>query len=84
MVEETYYTIPEAAEKLRVTRAALYKWMKAGRLSYVIVGSERRITGTAIAVFVRHGEAGKEDSDSARQAEYNHSTSKEPHGHAAA
>jgi len=53
MSEETFYTIPEAAAKLRVTRAAIYKWMKQGRLEYVMVGSERRVTGSAIAAFVR-------------------------------
>lgn len=58
MDEETFYTIPEAAKKLRVTRAALYKWMKSGRLTYVVVGSERRITGSAIAAFVKLGSSG--------------------------
>lgn len=55
MNEETFYTIPEAAAKLRVTRAAIYKWMKQGRLAFVLVGSERRVTGSAIDAFVRSG-----------------------------
>lgn len=55
MDEETFYTVPEAAAKLRVTRAALYKWMKSGRLQFVVVGSERRITGSALAAFIRAG-----------------------------
>lgn len=64
MNEETFYTIPEAAAKLRVTRAAIYKWMKEGRLRYVIVGSERRVTGSAIDEFVRSDStAGKSDLD---------------------
>lgn len=52
---ETFYTIPEAAAKLRVTRAAIYKWMKQGKLEFVIVGSERRVTGAAITAFIRAG-----------------------------
>jgi excisionase family DNA binding protein len=55
MDEETFYTIPEAAKKLRVTRAALYKWMKNGRLKFVVVGSERRITGSALTAFIKAG-----------------------------
>lgn len=65
MDEETFYTVPEAAKKLRVTRAALYKWMKAGRLAYVVVGSERRITGSAIDAFVKAG------SDELQKQAYN-------------
>lgn len=61
MDEETFYTIPEAAKKLRVTRAALYKWMKQGKLAYVVVGSERRITGSAIDAFVKAGSVDKSD-----------------------
>jgi len=61
MDEETFYTIPEAAKKLRVTRAALYKWMKEGRLKFVLVGSERRITSSAIDAFVKAGNVDKAD-----------------------
>jgi excisionase family DNA binding protein len=61
MDEETFYTIPEAAKKLRVTRAALYKWMKEGRLGFVLVGSERRITSSAIDAFVKAGKVDKPD-----------------------
>jgi excisionase family DNA binding protein len=57
MDEETFYTIPEAAAKLRVTRAALYKWMKQGRLGFVLVGSERRITSSTIDAFVKRGQS---------------------------
>jgi len=67
MDEETFYTIPEAAAKLRVKRDAIYKWMKEGRLEFVIVGSQRRITGSAIAAFVKAGkvdEGGRSDVQS--------------------
>jgi excisionase family DNA binding protein len=61
MDEERFYTIPEAAKKLRVTRAALYKWMKQGRLAFVLVGSERRITSSAIDAFVKAGQVDNGD-----------------------
>ena len=57
MDEERFYTIPEVAAKLRVTRAAIYKWMKEGKLAFVMVGSERRVTSSAIAAFVQEGHA---------------------------
>ena len=50
---ERLYTIPEAAEVLRVTRAAVYKWIKEGRIAVVFVGSERRITQGALAEFIK-------------------------------
>lgn len=61
MDEETFYTIPEAAAKLRVKRDAVYKWMREGKLEYVIVGSQRRITGSAITAFVKAGRIDKPD-----------------------
>lgn len=76
MDEETFYTVPEAAKKLRVTRAALYKWMKEGRLEYVVVGSERRITGAAITAFIKAG------SDKGASEGYNPKDIRMP-GHAA-
>lgn len=50
---ERLYTIPETAEYLRVTRAAVYKWIREGRIGVVYVGSERRITQSAIDAFVQ-------------------------------
>ncbi len=55
MDEEQFYTIPEVAAKLKVTRAAVYKWMKAGKLGFVIVGTERRVTSSTLAAFIRSG-----------------------------
>lgn len=53
MSEEKYYTIPEAAERLRVTPQAIYKWVRQGKLKAVYVGSDRRITESAIVAFVK-------------------------------
>lgn len=54
-MDEDYYTVDEVAERLKVSRATVYNWMRTGALSYVIVGSERRVTGSAIRAFVRPG-----------------------------
>ena len=53
MDDERLYTIPEAATKLRVKRDAIYKWIREGRLDYVVVGSQRRITSSAIDAFIK-------------------------------
>ena len=57
------YTIPEAAAALRVTRAAVYKWIKEGRIAVVYVGSERRITQTAIDEFIKMSTKDRLDQD---------------------
>jgi excisionase family DNA binding protein len=50
---EKLYTVPEAAEYMRVTRAAIYKWIQQKRIEVVYVGSERRITQAAIDAFIK-------------------------------
>lgn len=54
-MEHEYFTIEEVAERLKVTRGAVYKWMHSGQLPFVMVGSHRRITGDALRAFVRPG-----------------------------
>lgn len=54
-MEEEFFTPAEVAEKFKVTKQAVYKWMKEGKLDYEVVGSDRRITATAIAAFLRAG-----------------------------
>jgi excisionase family DNA binding protein len=49
---EELFTPVEAAEYLKVTKAAIYKWIKEGRLAVVYVGSDRRITKSAIEAFI--------------------------------
>ena len=54
-MEERFYTIDQVAELFSVTRAAVYKWMKAGQLKYVYVGALRRIPQSALNAFIREG-----------------------------
>ncbi len=54
-MEERFYTIDQVAELFSVTRAAVYKWMKAGQLKYVLVGAHRRIPQSALNAFIREG-----------------------------
>jgi excisionase family DNA binding protein len=57
VVDEEYFTVDEVAERLRVSRATVYNWMRSKALPYVVVGDKRRITGSAIRAFVRPGDA---------------------------
>lgn len=50
---DEFFTPTEVADKFKVKRQTVYKWMKEGKLSYVFVGSDRRITKRAIDDFVR-------------------------------
>ncbi len=52
---EDYYTIEEVAQKLRVTRTTVYRWMHSGALRYVIAGERRRIPQSALDAFLREG-----------------------------
>jgi excisionase family DNA binding protein len=54
-MDEEYYTIDEVAKRFKVTRGAVYKWMRSGELAFVYVGKDRRITGSALRAFVRPG-----------------------------
>jgi excisionase family DNA binding protein len=52
-MEQELYTIPEAAEKLRCTPAAIRKWIAQGKMDVVYVGSDRRITSAELDAFVQ-------------------------------
>ena len=52
-MDQEYYTIPEAAEKLRVTPAAIRKWIAQDKIEVVYVGADRRITAEALDAFVK-------------------------------
>ena len=52
---EDYYTIEEVAQKLRVNRVTIYRWMQSGTLRYVMAGERRRIPQSALDAFLREG-----------------------------
>ena len=54
-MDEEYYTPEEVAQHFKVKKPTVYKWMREGKLAYVIIGSDRRITGTALREFVKPG-----------------------------
>ena len=56
-MEQAYYTIKEAAERLRCTTAAIRKWIAEGRMAVVYVGSDRRIVSAELDAFVERSTA---------------------------
>jgi len=54
-MDDEYYTVEEVAKRFKVTKAAVYKWMRSGELAYVIIGKDRRVTGSALKAFVKPG-----------------------------
>jgi len=65
-MDQEYFTIPEVAQKLKVTRAAVYKWIAAGRLAAIYVGADRRITSDAIEAFIKASTDSRQADDSAK------------------
>lgn len=68
MIEEAYYTVEEVSNLFRVTKAAVWKWMREGKLGYVWIGSEKRIPASAVKEFVRPGESDKDNQKNLKPA----------------
>ena len=47
-VDERYLTLPEVAERLKVSRRTIYRWIKSGDLNAYQFGREYRITESAL------------------------------------
>ena len=51
-VDERYSTLPEVAERLKVSRRTVYRWIKNGDLNAYQLGREYRITESALKQFL--------------------------------
>ncbi len=56
---DEYLTVAEVAQRLKVTRQAVYNWIKDGRLRAVKVGTSVRIPLEAVRAFLRPVEPGE-------------------------
>ena len=52
-MNERYYTINELTAMFGVTRTAVYDWMNAGKLDFVVVGARRRILQSHLDAFIQ-------------------------------
>src|SRR5215217_4085867 len=51
-VDQTYFTVEEVAERLKVSHMTVYRWIKAGSLGAYKLGGEFRITERDIDQFL--------------------------------
>lgn len=63
MLDEAYYTVEEVAELFRVTKSAVWKWMREGKLRHVLIGADKRIPKSALAEFVQPAPSPKPKKD---------------------
>lgn len=59
-IDDPLLTPVQVAVELQVTPAAIYKWIKEGKLNAVKIGSRTRIRRSAIDKFIRPIEPHKE------------------------
>lgn len=52
-MDDTYLTVREVAERLRVTRQAVYNWITEGRLNAIRVGKSVRVSVKSIEAFIQ-------------------------------
>lgn len=52
-VEETYFTVEEVADRLKVSHMTVYRWIKAGQLGAYKIGGEFRITERDIEHYLK-------------------------------
>lgn len=51
-MDEEYFKIEEVAARFKVGKAAVNKWLRQGKLGYVVVGGERRVPTSALTRFI--------------------------------
>jgi excisionase family DNA binding protein len=51
-VDERYLTLPEVAERLKVSRRTVYRWIKSGDLDAYQLSREYRITERDLKAFL--------------------------------
>ncbi len=59
VMQEEYFTVAEIAERFKVSRQAVYDWIKEGKLKAIKVGNRTRISRSAIEDFIRPVEPGE-------------------------
>lgn len=57
-VDERYLTLPEIAERLKVSRRTVYRWVKDGDLSAYKFANEYRIAESDLKAFLERRRTG--------------------------
>lgn len=53
MMDEKQYTVQEIAKHFRVSRQAIYDWIKEGKLGAIRLGDRVRIPESALRAFIQ-------------------------------
>ena len=53
VVDETYYTLAEIAQRLKVSYRTVYRWVQAGELSAYKLGTEWRVAESDLQSFLQ-------------------------------
>jgi excisionase family DNA binding protein len=69
-MEEQYLTVRQVAERLQVTRQAVYNWINEGRIKAVKLGKSVRIPVSSLLAFMQPVKSGEliEDDESGNWA----------------
>ena len=62
-MDDTYLTVREVSERLRVTRQAIYNWIAEGRLKAIKVGKSVRVSRASIEAFIQPVKPGEQLED---------------------
>ena len=62
-MDEEYYTVKELATKFKVTKQAIHKWIKEGRIESIKIGRSRRIPARAVDQLIRESQQAEEGTD---------------------
>jgi acetyl-CoA synthetase len=57
LVEETYYTLQEIADRLKVNYRTVYRWVRAGKLPAYKFGQDWRVTESDLKEFIEERKA---------------------------
>lgn len=52
-MEEKQYTVQEIAQHFRVSRQAIYDWIKEGKLGAIRLGDRVRVPESALTAFIK-------------------------------
>ncbi len=58
VVEETYYTLQEIADRLKVSYRTVYRWVRAEKLTAYKFGQDWRVKDSDLRAFIESHKAG--------------------------
>lgn len=63
MVDDDFFTVPEVAQRLRVTAMTIYRWIEDGKLPAVQIAKHYRIRVSDLDAMLESSRVGADRSD---------------------